>query len=643
MTYLTNHDERGSATRARPGRARALALACASAIALALSGAPPLTHAAAAAPAPAPAASAPKVLRYAFQYAETGFDPAQTNDVFSHEVFDNIFDAPLRFDYLSRPVRLRPNTLTALPEASDDFRHFTLHVRPGIYFADDPAFKGHRRELVAADYAYSIRRHFDPKLNSVVYPDLLTEQILGLEDLREKARQNGTPFDYDTPVPGLQVLDRYTLRINLGRTSPRFTLKLAGTNYAGALAREVVEAYGDAIPEHPVGTGPYRLVQWRRSSFMALERNPGYREETYDEQPPADDPVAQATAARMHGRRLPMIDRVEISIVQEAQPYWLAFVRGDFDVTRVPYEFATLAVPGGKLAPNLAKQGITQRRIVQPDVVFSYFNMEDPVVGGYDPVHVALRRAITLAYDTHEEVRLLRKGLAVAAQGYLLPLTTGYDPTLRSELGTPSLERAKALLDLYGYVDRNGDGWREQPDGSPLEIHAASETDGSVRQFTELWKRRMDALGVRFVFDRRQWPENMKQARAGKLQCWVLSSTADTPDAETSLQLGYGPMKGEGNYERFDLPAFNALYAKIQQMPDGPDRVALIDEAQRLLLAYMPFRPHVHRIRPYLAQPWLFGFDGNPFVYGFWRFLDIDPEAQAAHRKPKAAPASPTP
>jgi ABC-type transport system substrate-binding protein len=576
-----------------------------------------------------------KVLRYALQTAETTFDPAQSNDIYSHEIFDNIFEPPLRFDYLARPVRLRPATLTGLPEVSADFRQFTLHVRPGIWFADDPAFKGKPRELVAADYAYSIRRHFDPKLPSVVYPDLLGERILGLEELREKARRDGTPFDYDTPVEGLKVLDRYTLRITLGRSSPRFPMKLAGTNYAAAMAREVVEAYGDAIGEHPVGTGPFRLVQWRRSSFIALERNPRYREETYDEQPNADDPVSVATAARLHGRRLPMGDRVEISIVQEAQPYWLAFLSGDFDFTRVPYEFAALAVPLGKLAPNLEKKGLVLRTVAQPDLVYTYFNMEDPVVGGYDPQHVALRRAITLAYDNGEEVRLLRKGLAVASQGFLVPLVAGYDPALRSEMGTPDLARAKALLDLYGYVDRDGDGWRDLPDGRPLVIHAAAETDGTIRQFNELWKRRMDALGVRFVFERHQWPENMKQARAGKLQFWLLSNTADLPDAEAALQLGYGPMKGEGNYERFDLPAYNALFEKIQQAPDGPERLAMIAEAQKLLLAYMPMRAHVHRMRAYLSQPWLTGLDGNPFVYGFWRYLDIDPAAQATHAKPK--------
>lgn len=584
--------------------------------------------------APTPAASAPlKVLRYAFLIAETGFDPETINDVYSREIVDNIFDTPLRFDYLSRPIRLRPNTTTGMPEVSDDHREFTLHIRPGIYFADDPAFHGHRRELVAADYAYAIRRVFDPHVPAYGYADLAAEHILGLEALREKAEKDGTPFDYDTPVPGLQVLDRYTLRIRLADPSPRFLQKLALSEYAPALAREVVEAYGDHISEHPVGTGPFFLAKWRRSSLMVLDRNPGYRVETYDEQAPADDPVAQAYARRLHGRRLPMVDRVEVSVIQEAQPRWLAFLRGDFDLAAVPYEFAELAVPGGRLAPNLAKDGMRLRQVVMPDVVYAYFNMEDPVVGGYDPAHVALRRAIAMAYDNKEEVRLLRRGLAVPAQGMVVPDVTGYDPALRSELDHYDPDRAKALLDTYGWVDRDGDGWRDQPDGRPLVIHAAGETDSTTRQFDELMQRRMNQLGVRFVFERRQWPENMKLARAGRLQFWVLSNFATSPDAEDALSVGYGPDKAQGNFERFSLPAYDALYDRIHAAPDGPARDAMIRDAQRLLLAYMPVRPSVHRIRPWILQPWVDGFDGNPFVYGWWRYVDIDPAAQAVHAR----------
>ena len=579
-----------------------------------------LAAASAFAQAPAPR----KVLRYSLERAETGFDPAQTPDAYSREIIDNIIEPPLRYDLLARPARLRVATAAALPEMSADFRELTLKIRPGIFFADDPAFHGRARELTAADYAYSLRRHFDPRLHSVAYADLLADDILGLQALRDRALGRDQPFDYDSPVEGLAVVDRYTLRIRFGHPSPRFPLKLAESIYAGAIAREVAETYGDAIMEHPVGTGPYRLVQWRRSSFIALERNPRFRDEFYDEQPDADDADGQAIAARLHGRREPMIDRVEVSIIEEPQPSWLAYVGGAFDFTLVPYEFAPDAAPGGHLAPNLAKRGMRLHLVSQPDVTYTYFNMDDPVVGGYTPERVALRRAIALGYDNAEEIRLLRKPLAIPAQGLVAPLVAGYDPSLRTNMNDYDPVRARALLDLYGYVDVNGDGYRERPNGGALVLHMATQPDTSSRQLNELWQKKMEAIGIRIVFERRPWPEQMKQARAGKLQMWTLGGSSDEPDPEDLLALAYGPSKGEGNWSRFDLPEYNADFRRIQELPDGPERQAAIAQAQKLLLAYMPMKTHLHRVRLVLTQPWLEGYPANPFVNGYWRFLDID-------------------
>src|SRR5574343_796440 len=107
-----------------------------------------------------------KELRYAFKVAETGFDPAQITDLYSKAIASGIFDAPLEYDFGARPFKLRPATLAEMPEISPDFKTITMRVKPGIYFSDDPAFKGQKRELTAADYVYSVKRHYDPRWNS---------------------------------------------------------------------------------------------------------------------------------------------------------------------------------------------------------------------------------------------------------------------------------------------------------------------------------------------------------------------------------------------------------------------------------------------------------------------------------------------
>ncbi len=573
----------------------------------------------------AQAAPEPKVLRYAFRIAETGFDPAQISDLYSRTIAASIFDAPLQWEFLARPFRYRANTLASLPEVSADFKTFTFRVKPGIHFSDDPAFKGRKRELVAADYVYSWKRHYDPRWKSNNLYLLENAKLLGLSELRRELIKAGKPFDYEREVAGLRTLDRYTFQVKTAEPNPRLLLQFTDGSVWGALAREVVEAYGDKVMQHPVGTGPFKLGQWRRASKIVLERNPSFREQFYDEHPPADDPVAQAAAARLKGKRLPLVDRVEIAIVEENQPRWLAFVNGEHDLLEeVPAEYSDLALPNNELAPHLQKRGITMQRYPRVDVAFSYFNMDDPVVGGHTQAKVALRRAVLLAVDIDKEIRLVRKGQAIPAQGPVAPGTWGYQPGFKTEMSDFDRARSKALLDIAGYVDRNGDGWREQPNGEPLRLLYATQPDQLSRQLTEQWKKNLDAIGVRIDFQVAKWPENLKAASAGKLMMWGAGWSAGAPDADVFLSLGYGPNKGQSNKARFDLPAYNALYEKQRVLPDGPERQALLIDAQKLLVAHAPYKWHAHRIFTDLAQPWVVGYHRNVFLRESWKWLDID-------------------
>jgi ABC-type transport system substrate-binding protein len=574
-------------------------------------------------------APAIKVLRYAFPAAESGFDPAQVTDLYSNTVLVHIFEAPLEYEYLAQPARIRPNTAAALPEISADYKHFVFRIRPDIYFADDPAFGGKRRELTAQDYVYSIKRHYDPRWKSGKLYQLESERIVGLSELRREAIDNKRPFDFDRDVEGLRVLDRYRFEVRLAATSPRFHHLFAEPAVTGAVAREVVEFYGDRINEHPVGTGPFRLAEWRRSSRMVLERNPGYRDVRYDEHPPAGDTRREAIAAALKGKRMPMVDRVEIAVIEEPQPRWLSFLSDEQDVVeRIPDQFCESAIPNGHLAPHLAKRGIQMVRYQRNDVAVSYFAMENPVVGGYTPDKVALRRAISLAVDVDREIRLARYGQAIPAQSHIAPQVWGYDPAFKSEMSEFDRAKARALLDLYGYVDRDGDGWRDQPDGSPLVIEYATSPDATFRALYEQWDINMRAIGVRMVPVIRQWPEHLKASRAGKLMMWGVGWSGG-PDGEAFMVLGYGPNKGQANHARFDLPAYNDVYERQRVLPDGPERAALLDEAKRLMVAYMPYKVHVHRIWTDLSQPWVTGYHRNVFVREFWKYVDVDMDERA--------------
>jgi len=423
----------------------------------------------------------------------------------------------------------------------------------------------------------------------------------------------------------VRALDRYTLQFRLEKPRPRFIYTIADNSLYGAVAREVIEHYADRTQEHPVGTGAFKLGAWRRSSLVTLDRNPDFREELYDAQPNADDAAGQALLQRFKGRRLPMVDRVEVSIIEETQPRWLSFLNREFDlIFPVPLDFVNFAVPGNKLAPNLAKKGIGMDRMVNPDVTLFYFNMDDPVVGGYTADKVALRRAIGLATDVQREITQVRRSQAVPAQTTISPGAFGFDPDYKTENSDYSPARAKALLDLYGYVDRDGDGWRDRPDGRPLTIEYATTPDALSRQFDELWKKNMDAVGVRVQFRTAKWPEQLKAARAGQLMVWSLGYSAASPDMQESFQILYGPASGGQNLARFKHERFDEIYEKLQVLPDGPERLALIREGLKIVAAYAPHHYNVHRIVTDLTQPWLVGYRRPPYGRQFWQYVDID-------------------
>lgn len=566
-----------------------------------------------------------KVLRYAFEVAETGFDPAQISDVYSRIATASMFDSLYDYDYLARPVKVRPRVAVGMPVISDAFRTYTIQIKPGIYFADDAAFGGKKRELTAQDFVYSYKRFFDPKTKSPIFSDLEEEKLIGMEALRRDAEKPGASFNYDKEVEGIRALDRYTLQFKMQETRPRFIYALADAGAFGAVAREVVEKYGDKIMEHPVGTGPFKLDQWTRSSKMTFVKNPNYREEFYEAEPAADDARSQAIYRLMKGKRLPMVDRVEISVIEEVQPRWLSFLGHEHDfLFLLPEAFSYQAIPNNQLAPNLVKKRISMDRVAIPDVTLTYMNMEHPLLGGYTPDKVALRRAIALAYHTEEEIRLPRRNQAILAQGPIQPGTYGFDAKFKTEMSEFSPARAAALLDMYGYVDRDGDGWRDMPDGKPLVLEYATQPDAASRERNEIWKKSMNAARIKIDFKTAKWPENLKAARVGKLMMWGLGYSASTPDGAGALGLAYGPGKGEGNLARFENAEFDKLYRQQQVLPDGPERLAMMQQLVKIMVAYMPYKFATHRLRTDMMQPWLLGYRRHPIARDFWKYVDID-------------------
>ncbi len=568
-----------------------------------------------------------KLLRVPFLIAETNFDPAFASDGYSYTVIDEIFEPPLTYDMLARPYKLKLQTAESMPEITEGGRVYTIRLKKGIHFADDAAFNGKKRELVAKDYEFAIKRLIDPAVRS---PNawMVEGRIEGIDAAAEKAKK-ASKLDYDASIPGIKVLDKHTLQIRLAKPDYNFLYILAMATL-GAQAREVVEHYGTDIGAHPVGTGPFVLKEWKRSSKIVLEKNANFRETYYEAEPAPDDALSQRLYAEMKGKRIPQLDRIEIYVIEESQPRWLAFLNNELDWINLPYDFKSMALPNDKPAPWVAKRGIKYMASIDSDVTYLYFNMKDPVMGGYTPERVALRRAIGLAYDIDAEVNLIRNGTAIEAQTPLPPGILGYDENFNMGR-TYDPAKAKALLDMFGYMDKDGDGWREQPDGSPLVFKYATDPSQLSRQFTELWRKNLEAVGIRMEVDVAKWPDHRKQSKLGKLQTWHLAWNGDFPDGENFYQLLYGPNCGSSNDGCFQLAEFDKLYERAAAIPptEVAERQRIYQQMARLVAVYAPWKLNVHRKRNQFVQPWVLGWRKHQFIHDAYRYVVIDLEARA--------------
>ncbi len=564
------------------------------------------------------AADPAKVLRIAFPAAETGFDPVRVSDSYSNTVNEAIFERLLTYDFLARPAKLRPEVAEAMPEVSDGGRTYTFRIRKGVYFTPDPAFGGKPRELTADDFVYTFKRFVDPK-NRSPWAFMLEGRIEGLDELIEAAKRHGR-FDYDARVSGLAALDRYTIRFRLTQPNFVFLYTLAHSPF-GAMAREVVEKYGDDLPAHPVGTGPYVLKEWKRASRIVLEANPGYRGFTWDFAP-SDPERDAALVAQMRGKKMPQIGRVEIGIIEEEQSRWLAFSNRELDYVNVPPTFRPEVFDAdNRLKPDWQARGVRTFNQIEPDLTYTIFNFRDPVVGGFSKEKIALRRAIIMGYNLEEEIRVIRKNQGVRA---VMPIpygVVGHDPNWKP-LNNYDPALANRLLDRFGYK-RGADGYRTLPDGKPLVLRYATQTAAIDRQFNELWKKSMDAIGLRIEFLPSKFADNLKAAKACQLMMWGAAWLADYPDGENFMQLLYGPNTGQSNNGCYESKAFDAFYREMLKLPDSPERDRLFLEMTRQVEVDGAWVYGVSRERNQVLWPWVLGYKKHPIMNADFIYLDL--------------------
>jgi ABC-type transport system substrate-binding protein len=605
-----------------------------------------------------------------------------------------------------------PETLTNSVGAVVGVR-YQFEIHPGVHFIDDPCFPdGKGRELKASDFEFVFKRIADPSVNCPVFQSF--SHISGFSEYREKIRSLRAEMEkalvdageakeninlsfvelYNRagPIDGIQVTGDYTFDLVLSKSYPQILYWLA-MRFVSAVPWEAVDFYHGrkdlfvkGVPMdfkmRPVGTGAYRF-QWQefnRESRIVMVRNENWwgmgEIEVSDVTrfpfaPGAPENVElNIWSEEIAGRKLGMIDRVEWYLERESLSRFNKFIQGYYDGSAIPLESFDKVIQNDDLTPEMRSKGIRLVKDFGLDIFYIAFNMQDDTVGApvkfKDPKLEAnreeeldrrrkFRRAMSLAVDSGEYIRIFFNDLGVQAQSPLPPGLFGYDPDYRNPYRQydPDLKLARQLLAEAGY--ENG---IDPKTGNPLQLtFDTGSIDTRTRVvynfFIDSWKR----LGLEVKLAATDYNKFQEKMQDGNYQIFPWGWVADYPDPENFLFLLHGPnSKRHGDHNpnsaQYESDAYDFLFKKMENLPNegtatwtetDPDsgeevqitlnRREIIDQLILILQEDCPWIPNIHSVQYLLYHEWLKSKKPHPLTLSSVKYLDIDGARRAKARR----------
>jgi oligopeptide transport system substrate-binding protein len=521
-----------------------------------------------------------KTFRYSLDSAPTSLDPVRASTLYANQIVVNLYDTLYAYKYLQRPYELKPLLAAAMPDISEDGLVYTIRLKQGVHFIDDVAFPGGKgREVIAADFVYSLQRHFDPTTR----PGgtwLWHGRIEGLDDWKSAGS------DYAQEVSGLRTLDRYTVQISLVKPYPQLVDTLA-QGFSGIVPREAVEHYGREFSVNPVGSGPFRLVSYDTTKAVLL-KNPVFRQEPVDLAFEGYDPDTQGQYGIdiIAGRSPPFLDRLEIAFIKEGSARWSSFTKDDeIQYAGLPNEQVDRVLASTvpvTLKPEYA-QRYHMRSALEAGFVFSTFNMDFPEFGyNEDPLREqrnhALRCAIIKGFDWQSRNDSWYSNLGIIFPGVIPPVVPEYDPELSAESVSYDPEGARALL--------TANNW--DADNLPVLVYGTTPGPTS-RLFYEQFRAWMKRIG--YPPDKVElktyatFGDIAKAWRNSELPLISKGWGLDYPDAENTLQLFYGPNGSPGSNDgNYNNPDYDDMFRQASVMQPSPERTKLYRHMNNLII-----------------------------------------------------------
>jgi ABC-type transport system substrate-binding protein len=540
-----------------------------------------------------------KIYRHSMDEMPTSLDPVQSANVYANHVNINAYDTLYAYKYLARPYTLKANLAADFPEIAEDGLTYTIRIKQGVYFVDDPAFPdGKGREVVAEDFVYSIKRHFDPTTR----PQgawLWQGRIVGLDEWKEAGS------DYSAEVEGLRALDRYTIQVRLIRPYPQLLYTFT-QGYSAIVPVEAVEKYGREFASRPVGSGPFKVVSYDTSKIV-FDRNPNYRQEPVDLEYEGYDPARHSHLGLkvIEGRAPPFVDRLEINFINESSARWNSFTKGN------EIQFATLPI-------EIADQVLSSKDPVtlQPEYDFPEF--------GYNPDPArearnnALRCAILKSLSWEQRNESFYMGLGQVFPGIIVPVVPEYDPSVPRDSVTRDLEGARKLL-------RDNDWTAEN---LPELVYGTTSGVTNRLQYEQYraWLKEVGYPPEKIILKQYATFGDISKAWKESQLPWVSKGWGlDYPDAENTLQLFYGPNASPGsNDANYRNPEYDRLYEESSVMLPSPQRTALYRKMNRILIDDCIAMTGLSRTRIYLWHKDVIAMPDREIVGGFFlKFVDI--------------------
>jgi len=557
------------------------------------------------------------IYRHAMDGAPSSLDPAHASNLYATSLVVNLYDTLYRYKYLARPYQLEPNLADGLPQVSSDGLIYTIHLKQGVHFIDDPAFPGGKgRAVNAADFVYSIKRQFDPETRSQG-SWLWQGRIVGLDEWKEDGS------NYSEDVSGLRALDDRTIQIQLISPYPQLAHTLAQA-FSAVVPREAVQHYGQEFPIHPVGSGPYRLQVFNSASAV-LVRNTGFREEPFSLEVEGYDPATQSHLGLepLEGLIPPFTDRIEIEFIAEDAARWNAFISGEVDYSKVPvtqFDQVLQSRSPPKLTDSLAEKYHLNANL-ESGFVHTDFNMDDHRIG-YHPNpdqnarNTALRCAIIKAFDWKKRNEVFYYGIGQVFPGIIPPVAPEFDPKQDMAPVTRDLDGARTLLSGYGW---NAGNLPELEYGFPASV--------TERQMFEQFRSFMANIGypedrIR-PFTYATYGDYAKAYLNREVMLTTTGWTMDYPDAENTVQLFFGPNASPGsNSANFNNEEFNRLYRASATMQPSPMRTAMYRNMNRIVIEECTTISGISRTLILLWNKNLAMLPDRSFVGGFFfRFV----------------------